>query len=144
MTTTDRSSCGYPRNCCQRREHAQETYLCFALQNNRNSWAGFYRYVKWRKGNRVNIPMIKDRTGEPVTDPVEMANNLNNYYASLFSHERDIPDITASDRYEPFSVKANTFRKRLGLIHNKKSVGPDDIPGVILKLGGEAMIPYLT
>ena len=114
MTTTDRSSCGYPRNCCQRREHAQETYLCFALQNNRNSWAEFYKYVKRQKGNRVNIPMIKDSNGEPITDPVEMANNLNNYYASVFSHERDIPDITASGRYEPFTVKANTCRKRLG------------------------------
>ena len=126
------------------KRHAQETYLRSALQNNRNSWAEFYRYVKRRKGNRVNIPMIRDSKGELITDPVELANNLNNYYASVFCHERDIPDITASGRHEPFTVKANTFRKRLGLIGNKKSVGPDDIPGIILKLGGEAMIPYLT
>jgi hypothetical protein len=26
----------------------------------------------------------------------------------------------------------------------KKSVGPDGIPGEILKLGGEAVIPYLA
>ena len=76
-----------------------------------------------------HAPMIKDSKGEPITDPVEMANNLNKYYASVFSHKRDIPDITASGRYEPFTVKANTFRKRLGLIGNKKSVGPDDIRG---------------
>ena len=56
-----------------------------ALQNNRNSWVEFYRYVKRRKWNRVNIPMIKASKGEPITDPVEMANNLNNYYASVFS-----------------------------------------------------------
>ena len=73
--------------------------------------------------------MIRDSKGEPITDPVEMANNLNNYYASVFSHERDIPDITASGRHEPFTVKANTFRKRLELICNKISVGPDDIGG---------------
>ena len=36
-----------------------------ALQNNRNSWVEFYRYVKRRKWNRVNIPMIKGSNGEP-------------------------------------------------------------------------------
>jgi len=36
------------------------------------------------------------------------------------------------------------MRKRLSAIGRKKSVGPDDIPGEILKLGGETMIPYLA
>ena len=36
-----------------------------ALQNNRNSWVEFDRYVKRRKWNRVNIPMIKGSNGEP-------------------------------------------------------------------------------
>ena len=36
-----------------------------ALQSNRNSWVEFYRYVKRRKWNSVNIPMIKDSNGEP-------------------------------------------------------------------------------
>jgi len=33
------------------------------------------------------------------------------------------------------------MRKRLLAMGRKKSVGPDDIPGEILKLGWEAMIP---
>ena len=33
---------------------------------------------------------------------------------------------------------------KLSAIGKKKSVGPDEIPGEILKLGGEAMIPYLA
>ncbi len=37
-----------------------------------------------------------------------------------------------------------TSRKRLSASGKKKSVGPDGIPGVTLKLGGEAMIPYLA
>ena len=51
--------------------HAQEAYLRSALQNNRNSWAEFYRYVKRRKGNRVNIPMIRDSKGEPALIPLK-------------------------------------------------------------------------
>ena len=72
-----------------------------------------------------------------------MKRRINNYYASVFSHERDIPVINSSYEYEPFTVKVNTIRKRLALTGRKKSVGPDSIPGVLLKLGGEAMIPYL-
>jgi hypothetical protein len=36
----------------------------------------FYRYVKWQKGCRGNIPVIKDCNGGLITDPVEKANNL--------------------------------------------------------------------
>jgi hypothetical protein len=32
---------------------------------------------------------------------------------------------------------------RLAAIGRNKSIGPDGIPGDLLKLGGEAMIPYL-
>jgi hypothetical protein len=31
----------------------------------------FYMYVKRRKGNRENIPAIKDVSGRLVTDPIE-------------------------------------------------------------------------
>lgn len=37
-----------------------------------------------------------------------------------------------------------TLRKRLSLCGRKKSVGPDGIPGAILKMGGEVMVPYLA
>ena len=30
------------------------------------------------------------------------------------------------------------------MIGRNKSVGPDGIPGVIIKMGGEEMIPYLA
>jgi len=30
------------------------------------------------------------------------------------------------------------------MIGRNKSVGPDSIPGAILKIGGKAMIPYLA
>jgi hypothetical protein len=126
------------------KRNAQETFLCTLLQNEGKSWAEFYRYVKRRKGNRENIPMIRDYNGRHITDPVEKANNLNNYYSSVFSYERDIPEIKTSHRYEPFTIKINIIRKRLAMIGRNKSVGPDDIPGDILKMGGEAMIPYLA
>jgi hypothetical protein len=49
---------------------------------------------------------------------------------------------THSDK--PFTIKVSIIRKRLEMIGRNKSVGLDDIPGAILKMGGEAMIPNLT
>ena len=124
------------------KRNAQETFLSSVLQNEGKSWSEFYRYINRRKGNRENIPALKDCNGGLVTGPVAKANNLNNYYASVFSCERDIPDIISTRSDKPFTIKISIIRKRLAMIGGNKSVGPDGIPEVILKMGGEAMIPY--
>jgi hypothetical protein len=104
----------------------------------------FYRFVNRLKGIRDNIPVIKDCNGGLITDPVDKANHLNIYYASVFSCERDIPDINSTHSDKPFTIKISVIRKRLAMIERKKSVGPDGIPSAILKMGGEAMIPFLA
>jgi hypothetical protein len=88
--------------------------------------------------------MIKDGNGGHITDPVGKANNLNNYYASVFSSERDIPETISTYSESPFTIKTNMIRKRLAMIRRRKSIGPDCIPGEILKMGGEVMILYLA
>ena len=45
---------------------------------------------------------------------------------------------------EPFTIDIKIIRRRIGAIGKNKSVGPDRVSGEILKLGGEAMIPYLA
>jgi hypothetical protein len=40
-----------------------ETFLSSVLQNESKSWSEFYRYVNRSKGNRENIPAIKDCNG---------------------------------------------------------------------------------
>jgi hypothetical protein len=45
---------------------------------------------------------------------------------------------------DPFTTDIKTVRKRIKTIGKNKSVGPDRISGEILKLGREAMIPYLA
>jgi len=127
------------------KRNAQEKFLSSVLQNRGKSWSEFYTFVNRRKGNRENIPAIKDCNRGLINDPVDKANNLNNYYASVFSNERDIPDIISTHSDKPFiTIKTGTIKKRLAMIGRNKSVGPDGIPGAILKMGGEAMIPYLA
>jgi hypothetical protein len=43
-----------------------------------------------------------------------------------------------------FTVNINILTKRLAAIGRKKSVGTDGVPGEILELRGETMIPYLA
>jgi len=74
------------------------------------------------------------------TGPVDKANNIKNYYASVSSCERDIPDINSTHSNKFFTIKISIIKKRLAMIGRNKSVGPDGIPGAILKMGGEAMI----
>ena len=45
---------------------------------------------------------------------------------------------------DSFTTDIKTIRRRIKAIGKSKSVGPDRFSGEILKLGGEAMIPYLA
>jgi hypothetical protein len=124
--------------------NAQDTFLSSVLQNDGKSWSEFYRFVNKRKGNKENIPAMKDCNGGQITDPADKANNLNNYYASVFCCERDIPVRNSTHSDKSFKIKIDIIRKRLSMIGRNKSLGPDGIPGAIFKMGGEAMVPYLA
>jgi len=126
------------------KRNAQVTFLSLVFQNEGKFWSDFYRFVNRRKGNRKNISTIKDFNGGLITDPVDKENNLNNYYASVFSCERDIPYINSTHSDKPFTVKITIIRKPLAMIGRNKSVGPNGTPGTILKMGGKAIIPYLA
>jgi hypothetical protein len=123
------------------KRNAQETFLSSVLQNEGKSWSDFYRFVNICKGNKEKIPAMNDCNGGLITDPVDKANNLNNYYASVFSCERGIPVINSTHSDKPFNIKIGIIRKWLAMNGRNKSVGPDGIPGAILKMGGEANIP---
>jgi hypothetical protein len=126
------------------KRYAQETFLHSLLQNEFKSWAEFYRFVQRRKVCKENIPTIRDCNGRHITAPVEKVNNLNSSYSSVLSYERNVQEIKASHLYEHFTIKISVIRKRLAMIGGNKSVRLDDIPGDILKIGGETMIPYLA
>jgi hypothetical protein len=107
-------------------------------------WTDFYKYVKRRKGNKENIPAIKDCHGQIITDAIEKANTFNSNYSTVFSSEGNIPYIQSEKTDDPFTTDIKTIRRRIKAIKKNKSVGPDRISGEIHKLGGEAMIPYLA
>ena len=123
---------------------AQEAFFRSILSNEVKCWPEFYKYVKRRKGYRENIPAIKGCNGRPIIDPVEKAKYFNYYYSAVFSRESNIQHIQCANSGEPFTIDTKIIRKRLAAIGKNKSMGPDGISGEILKLGEEAMIPYLA
>ena len=69
---------------------------------------------------------------------------FNSYYSTVFSSEGNILHIQGENTGDPFTTDIKTIRKRIYAIRKNKSVRPDRVSGEILKLGGEAMIPYLA
>jgi len=84
-----------------------------------------------------NIPAIKDGSGQIITDPTEKANSLNFYYSTIFSREECIPQIQEVNKNNPCTIDIKTIRRRIRTIGKNKSVGPDRVPGELLKIGGK-------
>ena len=96
------------------KKSAQEAFLKSILSKEGKSWSDFYKYVKRRKGNKENIPAIKDCTG------------------LLFSSEGNILHIQGENTVDPFTTDIKTTRRRIKTIGKNKSVGPDWVSGEIL------------
>jgi hypothetical protein len=54
------------------------------------------------------------------TEPVEKANALNSYYASIFSSEGNNTEVQSTDSGKPFTVNVNIIKKRLSAIRRNK------------------------
>ena len=73
----------------------------------------FYKCVKRRKGKLENIPAIEDSNGTIISDAIKATNILYSYYASVFSCNRNIPNIKSVDSDETFIINTKIIRKRL-------------------------------
>jgi len=125
------------------KKSAQEAFLRSVLSKEGKYWSEFYKYVQRHKGNKENIPAIKDCNGRIITDAIEKANAFNFCYSTVFSSEGNILHIQGESTGDLFTTDIKTIRRRIKAIGKNKLVGPDRNSGEFLKLGGKAMIPYL-
>jgi myo-inositol-hexaphosphate 3-phosphohydrolase len=95
---------------------AQEAFLISVLSKEGKCWSDFYKYVKRRKGNRENIPAIKDCNGRIIADSIEKANMFNSNYSTVFSSEGNILHIRDENTGEPFTTDIETIRRRIKAI----------------------------
>ena len=92
----------------------------------------FLQISKKRKGNKENIPHIKDCNGRIITDAIEKANTFNSYYSTVFSIEGNIFHLQGENTGDPFTTDIKTIRRRIG---KNRSVGTDRLSGEFLKIG---------
>jgi hypothetical protein len=104
------------------KKKAQETYIRLVLQKEGRCWIEFCKYVKRRKGNRENIPVIKDQNGKFFTEPLEKANALNSYFVYICSCKRNNPHIQLPGVGKPFIASINSIRKRLFSSSREKEI----------------------
>ena len=89
---------------------AQKAFLKSILSKERKCWSDFYKYVKRRKGNKENIPTIKDCNGWINTDAIEKVNTFNFYYSKVFSNEGNILHIQRENE----AIHSPPILKQLG------------------------------
>ncbi len=71
----------------------QEAYLKNILDGKGNNWTGFYKYVRRRKGNKEDIPVIRENGNTLITDNRAKADAFNKYFSSVFKNSTDHPFI---------------------------------------------------
>jgi len=85
------------------KKSAQEAFLKSILSKEGKCWSDFYKYVKTCKGNKENIPAIKDCNGRNITDAIEKANMFNSYYLTI-SNEGNILHIQGENTGDPLTI----------------------------------------
>ena len=133
------------------RQSKQTYYQRYFEQNKKDSktiWQGIHEIISSRKnknGGNVSAIISDDNT---ITDPVEIAQNFNNFFTSIGTNlQKKIPptkknftDYLKKPNSENFTIAPTTSDKISDLIHNlksSKSVGPYSIPTKIMKISKE-------
>lgn len=100
-------------------------------------------------GSRKIVPELRARDGSLISNPLDKANVIAKVYDEIHRQNREMGDpnfeavvmseinsfsqATESNRFEPRLADATEVGRVLKGLKNKKSVGPDAIPNVVLK-----------
>ena len=125
-------------------------------KDSKKIWKGL-RYIVPGKAKSSKISSIMTETGEK-TDPKEIANCLNDYFATIGPNlAKDIPDVntTCSSQFDQnhhqggdkfnFSLITEEYVfDQLCSLSNNKATGTDDISSKLLKLSAKEIVAPLT
>ncbi|GAB0186313.1 mitochondrial enolase superfamily member 1 [Grus japonensis] len=121
-----------------------EISLARDVKDNRKS---FYRYVSDKRRMRENVGPLWNETGDLVTQDMEKAEVLNDFFASVFtvkslSHAAQVTEGRDWENAEPPPVGEDQVREYLRNLKVHKSMGPDEMhPQVLRELAGEVARP---
>ncbi|GAB0205311.1 mitochondrial enolase superfamily member 1 [Grus japonensis] len=107
----------------------------------------FYRYVSDKRRTRENVGPLRNEMGELVTQDMEKAEVLNDFFALVFtgkclSHTAQVAEGRDWENAEPPTVGEDQVREYLRNLKVHKSMGPDELhPQVLRELADEVARP---
>ena len=112
----------------RRAKRSHEMTLADRIKENPKA---FYSYVRNKRVVREKVGPLRDKSGELCLEPKEVGEILNEYFASVFTKERDVLTGSVSevsvDPLEKISITREEVLGLLGNIKTDKSPGPDGI-----------------
>jgi hypothetical protein len=118
------------------------------LANEKGNRRPFYSYVKKKSKNKSTIGPLKDKNHKVITEDVEMAEELNNYFSSVFTREGEGEVPKAADRTSEKLTSAHIttweVRKKIRKLRSEAAGGPDEIGPRILKELEDEIVEALT
>ncbi|GAB0209800.1 mitochondrial enolase superfamily member 1 [Grus japonensis] len=92
----------------------------------------FHRYVSEKRRTRENVGPLQNETGDLVTQDMEKAEVLNDFFASVFtskgsSHTAQVTEGRDWENAEPPTVGEGQVREYLRNLKVHKSMGPDEM-----------------
>ncbi|GAB0178198.1 mitochondrial enolase superfamily member 1 [Grus japonensis] len=121
-----------------------EISLARDIKDNKKS---FYRYVSEKRKTRENVGPLWNEMGDLVTQDMEKAEVLNDFFASVFtgkclSHTAQVTEGRDWENAEPRTVGEDQVREYLRNLKVHKSMGPDELhPQVLRELADEVARP---
>ncbi|GAB0199194.1 mitochondrial enolase superfamily member 1 [Grus japonensis] len=116
-------------------------------RDDKDNKKSFCRYVSDKRKTRENVGPLRNETGDLVTQDMEKAAVLNDFFASVFtgkclSHIAQVTEGRDWENSEPPTVGEDQVREYLRNLKVHKSMGPDGLhPRVLRELVDEVARP---
>ena len=119
------------------KEEAIRAYETKIIARKNENPKRYYGYVN-KKDKYLERKITIDKNGEHISDSAECAEELNNFFASVYTRGPSIieeNDVTIREypEIDDISIDAEKVDKIIMQLDTKKSTGPDNIPAVLIK-----------